>query len=274
MRKRMEYIAEIGWNFMGDVDLAEKMISAASASGATTCKFQYWNPEKLKKGAWDEDGRRQIYEKAKLSEEKILQLAELCEANNIKFLMSVFNCEDLQFVTKFSKRAIKIPSHEVANLELIDMALCEMKEVHLSLGACSKEELMEVADLVDKRRPNDANVTAMHCVSSYPCEDKNINLPRLDFIKELFNCSLGLSDHTTSAIVPALAVVKGVSVIEKHFTVDRDLPGRDNKFAMLPNMFKEMVNNCASANNSLVDHGVEAQESEKDTIENYRGRWG
>ena len=270
----MEYIAEIGWNFMGDIALAEKMIAAASASGASTAKFQYWNPDKLKKGAWDTDGRRQIYEKAKLSEEKISKLTELCDANKINFLVSVFNCEDLQFVLNFSKKAIKIPSHEVANLELINMALNEVEQVHLSLGACSERELMNVVEIVNKSRPNDTNVTAMHCVSSYPCEEKNINLPRLDVLRKLFNCTLGLSDHTTSSIVPALAVMKGVKVVEKHFTVNRDLPGRDNKFAMLPDMFKNMVDNCVSAENALIDHGIDAQESEMDTINNFRGRWG
>ena len=83
-----------------------------------------------------------------------------------------------------------------------------------------------------------------------------------------------MSDHTTSSIVPALAVMKGVKVVEKHFTVNRDLPGRDNKFAMLPDMFKSMVDNCVSAENALIDHGINAQESEMDTINNFRGRWG
>ena len=270
----MEYIAEVGWNFMGDIALAEKMIISAAASGASTVKFQYWDPEKLKPGAWDTDGRRQIYEQAKLSSEKIKTLSQLCEANDVKFLMSVFNCDDLKFVMKFSQNAIKIPSHEVANTELIKMALSEIHQVHLSLGACSERELMNIAEIVEKERPNDMHVTAMHCVSSYPCEEKNINLPRLDFLHELFTCTLGLSDHTTSSVVPALAVVKGVKVVEKHFTIDRDLPGRDNKFAMLPDMFEAMVNNCISANHALIDHGTGAQESEMDTINNYRGRWG
>ena len=154
------------------------------------------------------------------------------------------------------------------------MALNEVEQVHLSLGACSERELMNVVEIVNKSRPNDTNVTAMHCVSSYPCEEKNINLPRLDVLRKLFNCTLGLSDHTTSSIVPALAVMKGVKVVEKHFTVNRDLPGRDNKFAMLPDMFKNMVDNCVSAENALIDHGIDAQESEMDTINNFRGRWG
>lgn len=271
---KIEYIAEIGWNFMGDIKLAEKMIKAAAASGATTAKFQYWNPAKLKSGPWDTDGRREIYEKAKLNKEKIAQLSNLCEHHGVNFLVSVFNKEDLEFVSEISTEAIKIPSHEVANLELIEAALDQFEKVHLSLGACEPNELEAVSLLVKQMRPLDENVTAMHCVSSYPCEPGQINLPRLDHIRSLFDTSIGLSDHTESGLVPALAVAKGASVIEKHFTVDRNLPGRDNKFAMLPEMFAEMVTFCDEAFLASINHGVGAQDSERDTMSNYRGRWG
>lgn len=271
---KKEYIAEIGWNFMGDMDLAEQMIQAAANSGATTVKFQYWNPAKLKSGPWDTDGRREIYEKAQLNKEKIELLSKLCETHTVNFLVSVFNEEDLEFVSQISTEAIKIPSHEVANLELIEAALKRFKKVHLSLGACEPEELQAAAKLVSSLRPGDKNITAMHCVSSYPCEPKQINLPRLDHIAALFDNSIGLSDHTESGLVPALAIAKGATVIEKHFTIDRDLPGRDNKFAMLPEMFADMVAQCETANLAIIDHGIGAQDSERDTMNNYRGRWG
>lgn len=273
-KAKIEYIAEIGWNFMGDMELAEKMIEAASASGATTTKFQYWNPDKLKPGPWDHDGRREIYQKAKLSRDKISLLSEYCKKHGVNFLLSVFNREDLEFVSEFSTDAIKIPSHEVSNLDLIEAALKQFSIVHLSLGACAATELGDVARLVKELRPGDKNVTAMHCVSSYPCDAKQINLPRLDKISGMFGNSLGLSDHSQSALIPALAIAKGATVVEKHFTTDKDLPGRDNKFAMLPKMFEDMVRHCEEATQATIDHGIEAQDSERDTMTNYRGRWG
>jgi len=270
----MEYIAEIGWNFMGDLSLADEMIEAASKAGAHVAKFQYWNPNKLKKGPWDEDGRKEIYFKAQLTDEKIAALHELCGKHGVEFLMSVFNAEDAEFVSKVSKEAIKIPSHEIANLELIEFCLAEFKKVYISAGACTVEELDKVAELVNSTRPEDQNVIVMHCVSSYPCGVERMNLGRIDALRERFANRLGLSDHSTSTLVPAFAVIKGVEVIEKHFTTDHDLPGRDNKFAVLPEDFKALVENCEEARKSVIDLGVAAQDIEMDTMNNYRGRWG
>ena len=188
--------------------------------------------------------------------------------------MSVFNKEDADFVSKVSKEAIKIPSHEIANLELIQFCLTEFKKVYMSAGACTVEELNKVAELVNSARPEDKDVVVMHCVSSYPCGVERMNLGRIDALRELFSNRLGLSDHSTSTVVPAFAVIKGVEVIEKHFTTDNNLPGRDNKFAVLPEDFKALVKNCEEAYKSIIDFGVTAQDIEMDTINNYRGRWG
>ena len=270
----MEYIAEIGWNFMGDLSLADQMIGAAAKAGAHVAKFQYWNPNKLKKGPWDEDGRKEIYFKAQLTDEKIAALYELCGKHGVEFLMSVFNTQDAAFVSKVSKEAIKIPSHEIANFELIKFCLVEFKRVYISAGACTVEELDKVAELVNSTRPEDQNVIVMHCVSSYPCGVERMNLGRIDALRKRFANRLGLSDHSTSILVPAFAVIKGVEVIEKHFTTDHDLPGRDNKFAVLPDDFKNLVENCEEARKSVIDLGVAAQDIEMDTMNNYRGRWG
>jgi len=270
----MEYVAEIGWNFMGEMKLAKKMILAASLSGATTAKFQYWNPSKLKKGTWDRDGRRQIYEQAQLSEDKIIQLYSLCNENNLKFMVSVFNSEDAKFVAKISKENIKIPSHEVNNIDLISYSLDNFSKVYISLGACSEKELDDVAALINLKRCGDKNVVVMHCVSSYPCNIDRMNLGRLDALSLRLDNTLGLSDHSTSVLVPSFAVMKGAKVIEKHFTIDNELPGRDNKFAMLPEGFRELILNCEKAKKTLIDHGIDAQDIEMDTVNTYRGRWG
>tara|TARA_B100000767_G_C19256460_1_gene325414 strand:- start:133 stop:459 length:327 start_codon:yes stop_codon:yes gene_type:complete len=102
----------------------------------------------------------------------------------------------------------------------------------------------------------------------------NVNLPRLINLKKYFpNCTLGLSDHSQSTIVPAIAAAFGVEVIEKHFTTDHNLPGRDNKFALLPEEFSLMVENHKQALLALQDKGFNYQKCESDTVNNYRGRW-
>ena len=112
----------------------------------------------------------------------------------------------------------------------------------------------------------------MHCVSSYPCNAARINLQRINWLKTLNN-SVGLSDHTQSSLVPALAVSYGVDVIEKHFTTDNSLPGRDNEFALESESFSLMVKNINEAIQANLEHGLDYQDIESDTVENYRGRW-
>jgi sialic acid synthase SpsE len=266
------YISEIGWNFMGDMNLAKEMVQKSKDSGATLVKFQYWQEKYLKKGVWDEDGRRKIYTSAQLNEEKINLIKSFSEEIDIPCFFSVFNKEDAKFINNLKFKRIKIPSHEIANLDLINYCFDNFEEVYLSAGASTEEEIEKIADLSEKLKIK--NLTVMHCVSCYPCEMSNVNLPRLINLKKYFpNCTLGLSDHSQSTIVPAIAAAFGVEVIEKHFTTDHNLPGRDNKFALLPEEFSLMVENHKQALLALQDKGFNYQKCESDTVNNYRGRW-
>ena len=112
----------------------------------------------------------------------------------------------------------------------------------------------------------------MHCVSSYPCPENKANLPRLTWLSSLWP-KIGLSDHTSGIISPTVAVALGAKVVEKHFTTDKDLPGRDNKFAVDPAEFASMVAAIVEAEETMTDHGIEAQDIEADTMTKYRGRW-
>ena len=116
----MKIIAEIGWNHMGDMELAKKMIDSAIRAGATTVKFQYWNPEYLTTGAWDEDGRREIYEKAALDTKKVQILNEYVIDSGSEFLISVFGTYGAKDICSMGLKNVKIPSHETTNLKLIE----------------------------------------------------------------------------------------------------------------------------------------------------------
>ena len=265
------YIAEIGWNFMGDMSLAEQMICSAAESGATHVKFQYWREENLKPGEWDHDGRRQIYISAQLSEEKIIQISQISKKYNVSDFFSVFNKRDAEVIKNMDYNLIKIPSHEVTNYDLIDYCLENFELILFSAGACTSKEFEIIAQKVNKSKNR---VILMHCVSCYPCPPQNLNLDRLQIIsKHCPKIELGLSDHTDSEILPAVAAAYGAKVIEKHFTTNSELPGRDNKFALLPSSFKNMVQNHKEALKGLISHGLDFQECERDTVEKYRGRW-
>jgi N,N'-diacetyllegionaminate synthase len=268
---KCKVIAEIGWNFMGDMKLAESMIAAAKSSGADIAKFQYWDPRKLKPGPWDHDGRLEIYKAAALNEEKIRMLMEYCHKNKIEFLISAFNASDASFISDLGIKKLKIPSHEVANSSLHNFAANNFEEIYVSLGAGNSSEIKQACDIYN--RVEDLFWVGMHCVSSYPCGPENANLPRINYLGNLCK-NLGYSDHTSDVITPSLSLAYGARVVEKHFTIDKGLPGRDNKFALDPKEFLQMVDNIRNAEKSCFYHGPEPREIENETMISYRGRWG
>lgn len=271
MSMQCKVIAEIGWNFMGDMALAERMIVSAKESGADVTKFQYWNPRKLKPGPWDHDGRLEIYKSAALDARKIEELRKVCDDNDIEFLISAFNASDAAFVRDLGVSNLKIPSHEVANIGLHEFAANSFEEVYVSLGAGTPSEVEKACSIYNSVQ--DLYWVGMHCVSSYPCRLDNANLPRLTYLSN-FCRNLGYSDHTSDVVTPAISVALGARVVEKHFTVDKNLPGRDNKFALDPSEFSQMVENIRNAEQSCVNHGPEPRDAERDTMISYRGRWG
>lgn len=271
MTTKLEFIAEIGWNFMGDIDLATRMVEAAKRSGATVAKFQYWNPDKLTDGPWMTDGRIEIYRSAALDDVKLRALKDICDKAEIEFLCSAFNAGDAAFLKENGCESIKIPSHEVYNTELHTYAADNFGKVYASLGAGSVAEVEAAIALYNERS---SNWIGMHCVSSYPCPISSANLGRIKWLAANGVENLGFSDHTSETETPALSIMLGVSVIEKHFTVDKDLPGRDNKFALDEQEFSEMVTLANNAQLSLSLQTNEALEIEADTMSKYRGRWG
>ena len=265
---KCKIIAEIGWNHMGSVELAKKMIDAAVTSGVDFCKFQTWKVKNLKEGPWNSDGRIDIYKKAELSEEKHVELIEYCKLKKTKFLTSIFNIKDLDFLLKLGLKTIKIPSHEIYNLELIKKCNESFDEMFISVGACSWNEFKNLLDSnLDLNK-----IYFMHCVSSYPLEEMNVNFPKLIKINNLHN-KIGYSGHLNGISDAVAAISLGAMVVEKHFTIDNDLPGRDNKFALLPKDMKKICDYRNTFFNMSIDRGLDVQECEIDINKNYRGRW-
>ena len=268
MSNQIKIIAEIGWNHMGDIKLAEKMIKAAASAGADFCKFQTWSVSNLKDGPWDEDGRRQIYEKAQLSYEDHLKLKKICKKNNVGFFTSVFNINDVLMLKKINKNVIKIPSHEIHNLTLIKKCLNNFDQVLISTGAAKWKEILKITKINNYKK----KAIMMHCVSSYPCEIKNVNLPRIKALKNI-SSNIGYSGHYFGIEDAIGAIASGCTYIEKHFTINRKLPGRDNKFALLPDDLKKIAQFRSSYQLMNIDKGLNLQKCEMSTYKDYRGRW-
>tara|TARA_B100000242_G_scaffold260382_1_gene205675 strand:+ start:2194 stop:3000 length:807 start_codon:yes stop_codon:yes gene_type:complete len=262
-----ELIAEIGWNHMGNMKIAEEMICKASESGAKYAKFQTWSVDRLESGEWDHDGRRQIYEKAQLSYKDHEFLIELCKKYKINFLSSCFSIEDAILLKDLGQKKIKIPSFEVRNSNLIEFCLRHFDHVFISTGTANSKDLYDLKERVEGK-----STTIMHCVSSYPCNYENANLPRILKLNEMFN-DVGYSDHIEGIDASIASLEFSPTHIEKHFTIDNNLPGRDNKFAILPNELLSLSNFIRNKKLLMIDHGINYQSCEEISRKDYAGRF-
>tara|TARA_B100000424_G_C22944534_1_gene502667 strand:- start:767 stop:1567 length:801 start_codon:yes stop_codon:yes gene_type:complete len=260
-------IAEIGWNHMGDMTLAKDMITAAKESGCDFAKFQTWSVDRLKSGVWDTDGRREIYEKAELDLDKHLDLKNYCDEVGIGFMSSVFSIEDAKLLKQVVTDYVKIPSFESRNKELIHYCLKHFKHLLISTGTSKYNEVRSIV----VNLPSD-RYTLLHCVSSYPCKFDIVNLPRITKLKQLSK-TIGFSDHSQGIESSVLSLGMGVNFIEKHFTTDNDLPGRDNKFAVLPSDMKRLSDYITISEKVMDNKGMDYQECETDSRKNYTGRF-
>lgn len=266
---KITLIAEIGWNHLGNMDLAKQMIDAAANSGADYAKFQTWSVKGLKPGPWDTDGRKELYEKAELTEEMHEELYKHCEKAGIKFLTSCFSENSIPMIRKFCNK-VKLPSCECRNEKLVLACIRAFDEVYVSTGSSTFKEATEFM--------NYDNVTLLHCVSSYPCPAEIVNLPRLLALIEYRHqygteSNIGYSGHYHGIEDAISAICMGATVIEKHFTLNNDLPGKDNKFALTPDQFAEIAEFAKTFEQMSINRGEDFQESEKHERDVHSGRW-
>ena len=195
-------------------------------------------------------------------------MIKICNENEITFFSSAFSVEDAKLLKDLNLENIKIPSFEITNKPLLNFCDKNFSKVYVSTGASTWEEVLELKKIFS----NINNVIIMHCVSAYPCKPKQINLPKIDDLKNEFP-NVGFSDHTQGVEISKIALSYGISAIEKHFTINHDLPGRDNKFAILPAELKNLIDFNELFKVSKNHLGLDFQESELDSRNNYRGRF-
>ncbi len=265
-------VAEIGWNFVGDLNLAKKMILAAKKSGADAVKFQIWDPKNLIDGPWDSDGRREIYEKAYLNKKKYISLKKYSKNISIKCFASAFNIEGLKILKSTKDKWVKIPSHEAYNLKLIEFALTNFKKIIISAGCLKKDELNKLIKFLNSKRKYKKKICLLHCVSSYPLESRNCNFEKFYYLKKKFGRA-GYSGHFQGIEDAIYALFNEAEIIEKHFTINNRLPGRDNKFALNQKQFSELNNLRLLFKNFNKSRGLGLQKCELDIYKNYRARW-
>ena len=260
-------ISEIGWNHMGDMERAKDMISLSKENGAAFVKFQTWSVERLKKGPWDTDGRLDIYKKAELTTEQHFELYEYSNKVGIDFFSTPFSIEDCEILKSVQNKFVKIASFESTNRELLEYCDDNFETLFISTGTKSIIEVEESLKYLNK-----SDYYLLHCVSSYPTEPKNCNLPRINSLKKICD-KVGFSDHTKGAEVTKISLEYDLDVIEKHFTLDQSLPGRDNKFALLPHELKDLSDYIRLREQVNISHGDNYLEVEKESRKWMTGRF-
>lgn len=242
-------IAEAGVNHNGSFELACKLADVAKEAGVDCIKFQTFKAENLvsrtaskaeyQKEMTGDSSQQDMLKKLELSYEEFRALKAYCEKIGIDFLSTPFDFESIDFLSDLGMPFWKIPSGEVTNLPYL-IALSKTKiPVVMSTGMCTMEEISETLCIL--RDNGVENIKLLHCNTEYPTPYEDVNLCAMKTMKETFNLEVGYSDHTKGIEVPVAAVALGATIIEKHFTLDRNMEGPDHKASLEPEELKTMV---------------------------------
>lgn len=259
---RVTIIAEAGVNHNGDIELARKMVDAAHTAGADYIKFQTFVPEKLvsryaskadyqKNNTNSQESQLEMLRALAFTQEDFIQLQRYCGQVGIGFLSTPFDLESIQFLNQLQMDFWKLPSGEITNLPYLEAIAHTHKKVVMSTGMC---ELAEIRDAIQILESNGAGeITLLHCNTEYPTPFCDVNLRAMKQMEEVFRKPVGYSDHTIGIEVPIAAAALGAEVIEKHFTLDKQMRGPDHKASLEPDELKQMVQAIRNIEISLGD---------------------
>lgn len=261
-------IAEAGVNHNGNIEIAKKLIDVAVDAGVDYVKFQTFKSESLvskfaKKAAYQIENTQdaienqlQMLRKLELSHSQHLELVSYCNQKNISFFSTAFDLESLDFLYELGLTMVKIPSGEITNLPYLRKAASLFKKVIISSGMATMNEIKEALDVfIDAGLSKDA-ITVLHCNTEYPTPMSDVNLMAMLSIQKKFQVKVGYSDHTLGIEVPIAAVALGGTMIEKHFTLDKNLPGPDQLSSLEPNQLNEMVSAIRNIELALSGSGI------------------
>jgi len=246
-------IAEAGVNHNGSTELAKKLIDAASESGADAVKFQTFKAEKLvsrdaKKAAYQQknmqeesDSQYEMLKKLELDVATHKELIAYAKSKNILFLSTPFDLESIELLDDLHLPIFKIPSGEITNLPYLRAIAKLNKKVILSTGMSTMQEVREAFEMIVNNGTQKENITILHANTMYPTPMEDVNLRAMLSIQKELGVAVGYSDHTLGIEVPIAAVAMGASVIEKHFTLSRDMEGPDHKASLEPHDLTAMV---------------------------------
>lgn len=244
-------IAEAGVNHNGSTELAKKMIDSAKDAGADCIKFQTFvskniasknarKAEYQKQQTNADESQLDMLSKLELSFDEFFELSEYCKSKEIEFLSTGFDFDSIDFLNSLDIKTWKIPSGDITNLPYLIKIAKLNKPVIFSTGMSTMEDIRAALHVL--RENGAGEITVLHCTTEYPTPFEDVNLTAMKTIHNEFGVSVGYSDHTKGIEIPIAAVAMGATVIEKHFTLDRNMEGPDHKASLEPNELKAMVN--------------------------------
>ena len=261
-------IAEAGVNHNGDINIAKRLIDVASDACVDYVKFQTFKAEKLvslnaKRANYQsvntndgDDSQYGMLKKLELSHQDHIELMAYCAQKKIKFFSTAFDVEGVKYLSNLGLELFKIPSGEITNYPYLKaISLCD-KPVIMSTGMCTENEIKECVDVLLEFGLLKENISILHCNTEYPTPMKDVNLKAMMNIKNKFGVDVGYSDHTLGIEIPTAAVALGAKIIEKHFTLDRTLPGPDHAASLEPDELKAMVKSVRNIELAISGSGI------------------
>ena len=250
--KRTLIIAEAGVNHNGDIAKAKALIDKGAEAGVDYVKFQTFKAGNLvtkqaKRAAYqdkntqDNDSQYEMLKKLELSQAVHQELIDYCAQKGVQFLSTGFDFESLEFLAGLGITIAKIPSGEITNLPYLRKVATLFPEVILSTGMATITEIKDAVKVLTDNGVSKDKITVLHCNTEYPTPMEDVNLKAMLHIQRELGIPVGYSDHTLGIEVPIAAVALGATVIEKHFTLDKTLPGPDHKASLEPEELKAMV---------------------------------
>ena len=272
---RTYIIAEAGVNHNGNIELAKLMVEQAKEAGADCIKFQtFISKNSVSKHApkanyqknttASDESQLDMISRLELSFNEFIQLHEHCKLRKIDFLSTAFDLESIDFLNSLGMQTWKIPSGEITNLPyLIKIAKLE-KPIILSTGMCAMQEVKDAVKILNKYNAKD--ITVLHCTTEYPAPYEDVNLLAMSTLKNELGLPVGYSDHTLGIEVAIAAVAMGATIIEKHFTLDKNMEGPDHKASLEPSELKMLVDCIRNLETAMGDGQKKPMASEKKNL--------
>jgi len=267
MRNKVKIIAEAGVNHNGNVDKALELIEVAASAGADYIKFQTFKTElniskNAKKAGYQEkstgstESQYDMVKKLELTFNDFRHIKKVCDDNNIGFLSTGFDFPSLDFLESLNPEFYKIPSGEITNFPYLRRIASYGRDVVMSTGMADIEEVKNAYNVLRKEGLEKGQISIVHCNTEYPTPMEDVNLKAMLHIKEELGVPVGYSDHTLGIEVPIAAVALGGVVIEKHFTLDRNMLGPDHSASLEPDELKNMVDAIRNIEKAISGSGI------------------